>query len=837
MTEQVFMNATIAGPVSVYVRDGKIVRIRPLQVDGQDLKPWTIEDTRGAKYSPPKKLKLGPYVMAARTQLYSDDRLLHPMKRVDFNPKGERHPENRGKSGYEPISWDEALDMVAGEMARIRTEHGPAAIAALDQDHHNWGIVGYRFGPYFRFFNTIGFTEVLHNPDSWEGWHWGTPHVYGYWWQLGVPEQFDLLEDTLKHAENIVYWSNDPDYTRAAYNGMESAIWFDWMRDAGKQQIFIDPFCNYTASKLADKWIAPRPGTDSALALAIAWVWIKEGTYDAQYVAEKTVGFEDFKRYVTGEEDGVPKTPAWAEEITAVPARTLEALAHEWAAKKTTVAGAGMGGACRTAYGHEYPRLVVFLQAMQGLGKPGVNLWGNATAAPANYSVLFPGYADLDAMMSFSSAARKKAINPVEQRLYRLMLADSILDPPVKWMGEGFCGQQLEQQFARFEYPMPGYPEVRMLYRYGSASLGTMTEGNKLVKMFQSPKLETVVVQDCWWNTETRFADVILPACTNFERNDIAEWGEAGGYLKWCSTGSNYRVVTYQQKCIEPLGESRSDYSIFSELAKRLGVWEDFSDGGRLEDDWIKAYFDVSDLPKYISWEEFLKKGYYVIPVPEPYESTPAFRWFYEGRDCDTPDEMNPNKGTDRAGQLATPSGKIEFVSGSLTKFTPDDEERPPVPHYIPSWEGPESELAKKYPLQLITPHPRYSFHTHFDKKGSWINDIPGHRRLVNGYYYWTVRISPSDAAERGIKDGDVVRLFNDRGSVLGAATVTERIKSGVIHSYCSCGRYDPAEPGKAYSLDRGGCVNLLTSDRLMSKNAPGMAPNSCLVEIERWEA
>jgi molybdopterin guanine dinucleotide-containing S/N-oxide reductase-like protein len=837
MSEQIFTNATISGPVSVYVTDGRITRIRPLQVDKDDLKPWTITDPHGTGYSPPRELKVGPYIMAARSQIYSEDRLLHPLKRVDFDPKGERHPENRGKSGYEPISWAEALDLVAGEMERVRTRYGQAAIGALDQDHHNWGIVGYRFGPYFRFFNTIGFTEVLHNPDSWEGWHWGAPHVYGYWWQLGVPEQFDLLEDTMRHADNIVYWSIDPDFVRAAYNGMESAIWFEWMKSAGKQQIFIDPFCNYSASRIADKWIAPRPGTDAALALAIAYVWIKEGTYDRQYLAERTVGFEEFVRQVDGTSDGVPKTPEWAAEITAVPARTIEALAHEWAAGTTTVMGVGMGGACRTAYAHEYARLVVFLQAMQGLGKPGINLWGNATGAPANYDVFFPGYADLDAMMSFSRAAKRKAINPVDQRLYRLMLADSILDPPVKWTGEGFCGQKMEQQFAEFVYPMPGYPEVRMLYRYGAASLGTMTEGNKLVKMFQSPKLETVLVQDCWWHTETGFADIILPACTNFERNDIAEWGEAGGYLKWGTTGSNYRVITYQHKCIEPLGESKSDYWIFSQLAKRLGVWDEFSDGGKSEEDWIRAYFDISDLPNHISWEEFLKKGYYVVPVPDPYQSKPAFRWFYEGRECDTPDPMNPNRGTEKASQLATPSGKIEFVSGSLSANTPEDDERPPLPRYIPSWEGHDSALAAKYPLQMISPHPRYSFHGHFDKKGSWIYDIPDHRRLVNGYYYWTVRISPPDAAARGIKDGDVVRLFNDRGSVLGAATVTERIKPGVIHSFCSCGKYDPVEPGKPYSLDRGGCVNLLTSDRLMSRNAPGMAPNSCLVEIERWEA
>jgi len=183
-------------------------------------------------------------------------------------------------------------------------------------------------------------------------------------------------------------------------------------------------------------------------------------------VAERTVGFDEFADYVTGADGGVAKTTAWAAEITAVPARTIEALAQEWAAKRTTVHGCGMGGACRTAYGHEYARLIVCLQAMQGLGKPGINLWGNSTGAPADYSVLFPGYADLDAMMSFSRAARKKAINPVEQRLYRILLPDSFLNPPVHWMGEGFCGQRLEQQFAEFltHHVTPAFPAGMTVY-------------------------------------------------------------------------------------------------------------------------------------------------------------------------------------------------------------------------------------------------------------------------------------------------------------------------------------------------------------------------------------
>ena len=159
------------------------------------------------------------------------------------------------------------------------------------------------------------------------------------------------------------------------------------------------------------------------------------------------------------------------------------------------------------------------------------------------------------------------------------------------------------------------------------------------------------------------------------------------------------------------------------------------------------------------------------------------------------------------------------------------------MPHYIHSWEGPASPLAKKYPLQLLSPHPRYSFHTHYDTHSSWLEDIPGHRTIIDGYAYWTVRIHPSDAETRGISNGDIVRLYNDRGSVLGAAFITERVKPGVVHSYCSSIKYDPLEPGKPYSTDKGGCVNMLTSARMLSKNAPGMAPNSCLIEIEKWEA
>ncbi len=832
MAEQIFTSCTNGGPLFVHVNDGKITRVRPIVFNENDGASWVI-DVNGKKFSPPRKATLAPPNLTEKIRVNSETRIKYPLKRVDFDPKGDRHPENRGKSGYERISWDEALDIVSSEIKRIQSSYGPAAIASIHSSHHLYGNIGYRSSAWRRFFRLLGFTEMFENPDSWEGWHWGASHCFGFYWRLGVPEQYDLLEDALKNTDMVVYWGSDPDSTDGGFSGQEFAKARLWLRELGKKQIFIDPFCNYTAAILADKWIAPRPGTDTAIALAIAYVWIDEDTYDKNYIASHTLGFEQFKKYVMGEEDGIPKSPRWAAELSGVPSRVIKALAQEWASKRTMLGCGRRGGfssACRQAYATEWARLMVLLTAMQGMGKPGVNIWSANMGAPYNTSVYFPGYAE----GGIELLAKKKSVNPVTQRLYRLLFPEAILSPPISWVGEGFCFASIEQQFKPYTYPEPNSPEIKMFYRYGGAFIGTMTETNRWVKAYQSPKLEFMVNQSIWMDPETRFADIILPACTNLERNDISEWGSCGGYSRDNSMGCNHRIVIYQKKCIEKLYESKSDYEIFTLLAERLGFKEDYTEGNT-EEDWIKIMFEFSDLPKYISFEEFKEKGYFVIPIPEDYKPTPALRWFYENRPCDTND-FNPKKNTDKANELGTYSGKIEFVSQSLLKHFPDDEERPPMPHYIPSWEGHTSELAKKYPLQLISPHVRYSYHTHYDAHASWLWDIPGHRVMKDGYPYHPTRIHPIDAAERGINDGDIIKMYNDRGSVLGIAQITERVRPGVLHSYESSGIYDPLEPGKAYSPDRGGCVNLITPSRMLSKNAPGMAPNSCLVEITKWE-
>ena len=833
MSEQIFVNCGQGGPVKVYVNDGKIVRIRPLSFDSSDGDSWKIE-ARGHSFAPPRKVCLPPYSMTERSRAYSEERIQYPMIRVDFDPNGERHPENRGKSGYRRATWPEALDLVAKEMKRVRAKYGPSAVMSRASSHHNWGNIGYRASAWSRFFNLIGFTEILDNPDSWEGWHWGSTHAFGFYWRFGLPEQYDLLEDALKNTDLVIHWGNDPDSTYGVYGGQESAMWRVWLRKLGVKQIFIDPFCNYSAVTFGDKWIAPRPGTDAAMAEAIAYVWLKAGTYDKDYVETRTQGFDEFKKQLLGETDGTVRTPQWAAKISGVPERIITALAKEWASKRTMLGAGtrgGESGSCRQAYGTEWARLMVYLQAMQGLGKPGVNFWGTTMGAPFNPFPEFEGYN----AGGMNYVAKKKPVNPVNQRIQRLLVPDAILNPPVSWNGPGCCRGSLEQQFEKYTYPLKGNSEVRMFYRYGGSYISTMLDTSKWLKMYQSPKLEFVVNEDCWFCNETNYADVILPACTNLERNDISEWANPGGAGLHSSCECNHRIIVYQQKCIEPLYESKSDYWILTQLAERLGVKEDYTEGNT-EEDWIEKFFYATGLPKVITFEAFKKKGYYLVPVPENYKSTPGLRWFHDGRDCDTPDTGNPKRGTDKAKEVGTFSGKIEFVSESLKKFTPDDQERPPLARYIPSWEGYNSELVAKYPLQLISPHPRMSFHTHHDTHVPWLGEIPANRVLKNGYYWHTVRLHPQDAEPRGIRAGDIIKLYNDRGAVLGIADVTERMRPGVIHSYEGSSSYDPVEPGNPNSPDRGGCVNILTSSRLMSQNVSGMAPNSCLIEVNRWE-
>jgi len=852
-------NLTTGGPVHVDVRDGKILRIFPLELDSSDGPSWTIQ-ARGRSFTPPRKTTLSPWTAAHKSTIYSPKRILTPLKRVDFDPKGARNIDKRGESGYEPISWDEALEIVAEEMIRLKREVGPAAMMTTPSSHHMWGNVGYRFSAYNRFMNLWGMTYVEHNPDSWEGWQWGGDHMWGFSHRLGIPEQYDLLEDALKHTEMMVFWSSDPEATCGVYGAHESTCRREWLKQLGVKMVFVDPYYNHTAGLVADKWFAPRMGTDVCLGLAIAFTWLTEGTYDKEYVASRTQGFDEWKRYVLGESDGVPKTPEWAERESLIPARDIRALAREWGSKKTMLAAGGMGGwggAARSSYGAEFARMMIALATMQGMGKPGSNIYSTTGGVPADRNFWFPGYAEggiscdtANTAAGYRLAARMwpnggSVSNPQHgaegQIGYRLRIPEMMNHERVEWRSKGFCGGSIEMQFKKYEYPASGYPHVQMYYRYGGSFIGTMTETNRFVTAYREGKIPFVVNQSIWFEGEARFADIILPACTNFERWDIGDWAHPSGYGTHKFDQVNHRLIVFQQKCIEPLGESKSDYDIFALLAERLGFADKFTEGGHTDLDWVKRTFDATDVAKRMSWEEFEKKGYYLVPVPEGQESTPALRWFAEDGVKNTPDWGPPPWDQIGGKGLQTQSGKIEFVSSSLKRFYETDEvdpERPVMgPQYLESWEGHHTtELYGKYPLQMVSPHPRFTFHTTGDLKECWSNDIKDHRVLnEDGHYYWIMRVNTKDAAARDIADGDLIRAFNDRASVILAAQVTERVPPGIVHSYESCADYLPlGAPG--YSPDTAGCINMLTSKRFITPTSPGQAPNSCLLQVEKWE-
>jgi trimethylamine-N-oxide reductase (cytochrome c) len=181
------------------------------------------------------------------------------MKRVDFDPNGERNCQNRGVSGYERISWDEATDIVANEIKRVKREHGPGAILNGSGSHHTWGVLGYWLSSRIRFFNSIGFTPVVHNPDSWEGWYWGAMHHWGNSIRLGAPETYGTVEDCLKECEMVVFWSSDPESTSGVYGAFEGSVRRQWLKELGIKLVHIDPFYNHTAALLGGKWLAPRP--------------------------------------------------------------------------------------------------------------------------------------------------------------------------------------------------------------------------------------------------------------------------------------------------------------------------------------------------------------------------------------------------------------------------------------------------------------------------------------------------------------------------------------------------------------------------------------------------
>ena len=569
------------GPTFVYVKDGKILRITPIDLDDKDAPSFVIR-ARGKTFTPDRRASINPHAQTLKSMVYSDKRILYPMKRIDFDPNGARNPQNRGKSGYVRISWDEALDMVANEIKRQRQVYGPGALAIWHGSHHQWGNVGYYLSALMRFGNLLGFTRVHHNPDSWEGWYWGATHHYGNSMRVGVSGFYGLVEDCLKEAEMIVFWSSDPESTNGYAAGYEGTKRRMWAKELGIEMVHIDPNFNPTAQLFGGRWIPIKPGTDPALSIAIMNVWMNEGLYDRDYVANRTTGFEEWRDYVLGVTDGEPKTPEWQQEETGVPAHVVRALARKWGNRKVYLSpggpGIGFGGACRNATGTQFARNLVMMMAMQGLGKPGRQFRQPAIRHAARPDFWFPGYAEggISGELQWTAAAPHTycrmphilSMNPVQQMVPRQRLPEAIIDGHAK----GYPWDGFSQRSA-----VPAPTNIR------SRAIRRSTCSTVMAPRLSARSRSRAATSTCsgttrsTWSSTSRSGWRATPtsptsSCRPAPRSSAgtsASWRNSGGYIHHNTHQLNHRMVMMQHKCIEPLGESKSDYDIFTGILNR----------------------------------------------------------------------------------------------------------------------------------------------------------------------------------------------------------------------------------------------------------------------------
>ena len=687
---------------------------------------------------------------------YHPDRLKVPLRRA--GPRGE------GK--FEQISWDEAINTVAGEMQRIKETYGNSAL-----------FVPYGTGGYSqltgsqtarRLMNLYGGCLGIYNSYSWAATNVATPTVYG------TRKTGNQRQDWL-NSKYILMWGWNPAEMR---DGTNSDFFIKKAREQGAKVVCIDPRMTMSAVSLADEWISIRPGTDAALMSALAYVMIKENLYDADFVDKYCIGFdesqmpegaeeaESYKDYILGYRDGIAKTPAWAEEITAIPQNTIARIAREYATIKPGMLYQGYGMQ-RRAYGEQVVRAGCVLASMTGnVGVSGG--WASGLGLQPDEGPLWNLF--------------PVGENPVKAQIPCFLWTEAALHGTEMGAEHGVLGvEQLDN-------------DIKLIYAVASnALINQHANINRSAQILRDESMvEFIAVQDNFLTPSARFADIVLPACTQFET-----WGIEDGW----KFGEE---VILMPQIVEPLADTKSDYRICAEIAARLGIGETYTEG-RDERGWVEWVIEeyrklrFPDIPS-LDELEAANVGIYSAPVDQPAVAFEAFR---------TDPEVNP---------LNTPSGKIEIFSQHLHDMG-NPGEIPAVPKYICEWESPFGLEAEKYPLQAFGHHYMgrvHSTHANVD----WLEEAFPQRVFIN----------PIDSNARGIVDGDEVRVYNDRGVMILPCQVTKRIMPGVV-DIPQGGWWTPDENG----VDRRGAINVLTSER-WTPLAFGTAQHTIMVQVEKAE-
>ena len=714
-----------------------------------------------------------PMLQAMPDMVHTECRIDRPMIRKGWLDDGPvGNATGRAVDPFVAVPWDETLDIAAAELDRIRTEHGNEAFYAAS----GWGSAGTFHSAETqlkRFFNDIGgFVDQVTN-YSFGAASVIVPRVTGSMEPVLRPTSLPGIIENTKLM--VAFGGISPKNSQVSKDGIGRHETQDWLREAnarGVELVQISPVRDDFLNELKVEWLAARPNTDVAVMIGLAHTLVVEDLQDEDFLAKYCVGFDRFRAYLMGEADGVPKDADWAAEISGIDASTLRGLARRMAAVRTMISMSWSIQRCD--HGEQPCWMAITLAAMLGqIGLPG---GGIGIGYGSNATIGAPA-------AKMPSVGLARGGNKVKSYIPVARVIDMLQNPGAEF---DFNGERLT------------YPDIRLIYWAGGNPFHKQQDLNRFLTAWQKP--ETIIVNEPWWTPAARRADIVFPVTTTLERNDI-------GY------GLRDRYFIAMKQAIPPVGEARNDFDVFAGLAERLGVTEAYTEG-RDEMGWLRHMYDVArqsasrleiEMPGF---DEFWEEGYLEFQTPE--ESQILFEAF----------RKDPQKGA-----LKTPSGKIEIFSETIDGFGYDD--CPGHPAWMEPVEWLGSDRTAQYPLHMISNQPLRRMHSQLDFCE------PSQKTKVAGRE--PVSIHPDDAAPRGIADGDIVRLFNDRGACLAGSVVTDRVRAGVVR--LSTGAWlDPLDPSDIGSLEKHGNPNVLTVDKGSSRLAQSCIAQSVLVDIERYE-
>lgn len=686
----------------------------------------------------------------------------------------------RGRDTFMPVEWDEALDLVAGELRRVSDAHGNSAIFGGSYGWASAGRFHHAQSQVHRFLNCAGGYAYAVNSYSTAAAQVIIPHVLGVNFHDMIWHHTASWAVIAEHTKLLVMFGGigvkNAQVSMGGVTRHDTGAWLERCRDNGVQFVNISPLRSDAYGAVNADWLPVTPNADVALMLGLAHVLEAEGLADGQFLERHCVGYDRFRTYLLGEADGTRKTPEWASALCGISADKIRDLARRMAAGRCLISVSW--SLQRGDHGEQPYWMAATLAAMLGqIGLPGGGV---------GY-----GYGAIGGIGSrirrLEGMSLPQGTNPVERFIPVARIADMLLGPGEPF---DFNGQRLE------------YPDIKLVYWCGGNPFHHHQDLNRLRQAWQKP--ETVIVHEPWWTATAKHADIVLPATTTLERSDIGR------------AGSDAFLIAMPQ-IVSPVGDAKSDYEMFSGLAGRLGVAEAFTEG-RDEREWLEHLYSRFrqrlaeaglTLPGF---EEFWEAGHIELPVEGSEHTNIPFAAF---------------RADPMAHPLATPSGRIEIFSETIASFGYDD-----CPGH-PTWMEPREWLgadeAAGYPLHLLSPQPATRLHSQLDC-GKTSLDAKLHGREV-------MLMSPDDAGARGIEDGDLVRLFNDRGACLAGVRLSADVRPGVV-ALPTGAWFDPTDAGdSAPGLERHGNPNALTLDKGTSRLGQGASAHTTLVEVERFDA